>query len=82
MKFSKILLSTLAVVMAFATPVFAVDTARTYTSGILVLAFVGVCALIVVAQLLPAIRTLLDTMKSSAREARKEKLVQPAQLKK
>ena len=46
------------------TPVYAVDTAVTYSSGILVLLFVGFCALIIVAQLVPAILVLFGMTKA------------------
>lgn len=81
MKASKIILATLTVVMALCTPTLAVDTAKTYNSGFLVLAFVGICALIVVAQLLPAIRSLLSTMKNAAEESKKAKTGAPVHLK-
>lgn len=42
-----------------ASPAFAVDTARTYSSGILVGIFLGFCALIVVVQLMPTIMLLI-----------------------
>lgn len=46
-----------------ATNVWAVDTTKTYTSGVLVLLFMGVCALIVVVQLLPALTMLYGWIK-------------------
>jgi len=45
-------------VLAQVSNVWAVDTTQTYTSGILVLLFVGFCALIVVVQLIPALLML------------------------
>jgi len=50
--------------------VWAVDTTQTYTSGILVLLFVGFCALIVVVQLIPALLMLYGWAKGlfTARE--------------
>lgn len=74
MKGPRILLSTLLIV-AVTTPALAVDTAKTYTSGLLVLGFVGLCALIVVAQMLPAIRSLLAMMKKSAEDAEQRETV-------
>lgn len=41
----------------------AVDTSQTYTSGVLVLLFVGFCALIVVVQLIPALVMLYGWIK-------------------
>jgi len=49
--------------MAVAIPAFAVDTTRTYSSGILVGVFLAFCALIVVIQLIPAIMMLIGFVK-------------------
>jgi len=46
-----------------ATPAFAVDTSQTYNSGILVLAFLGFCALILMVQLFPALMMLFGWIK-------------------
>ncbi len=54
-----------------AVPAFAVDTAKTYNSGILVLLFVGFCALIIVAQLVPAVLALFGMTKAVAQSSRK-----------
>jgi len=59
----------------FAVPAFAVDTAKTYNSGILVLLFVGFCALIIVAQLVPAVLTLFGMTKAAAQGTRKTAVV-------
>ncbi len=53
----KKLIASLTVLLS-ATPAFAIDTSQTYNSGILTLFFVGFCALIIVAQLVPAVLTL------------------------
>ena len=66
----KAILSTLALSL-FAVPAFAVDTAQTYNSGILVLLFVGFCALLIVAQLVPAVLTLFGMTKAIAQGTRK-----------
>lgn len=50
-----------------ATPAFAVDTAQTYNSPILILLFVGFCALIIVAQLVPALLMLFGMTKTATR---------------
>ncbi len=50
----KTAISTIYLVLAVISPAFAADTI-VYKSGILVSVFVGVCALIVVAQLVPAL---------------------------
>lgn len=67
----KSLLSSLAVVLLLAAPAFAVDTAVTYSSGLLVLLFVGFCALIIVAQLVPAVLVLFGMTKAVAQSSRK-----------
>jgi len=66
----KAIITTLTLTL-FAVPAFAVDTAQTYNSGILVLSFVGFCALIVVAQLVPAVLTLFGMTKAVAQGTRK-----------
>jgi len=53
----------------FAVPAFAIDTAQTYNSGILVLLFVGFCALIIVAQLVPAVLTLFGMTKAVVKQS-------------
>ena len=60
----KSMLSTLAVTLLLVTPVWAADTSVTYNSGLLVLLFVGFCALLIVAQLVPAILVLLGMTKA------------------
>jgi len=50
--------------LMFTSTAWAVDTTQTYTSGILVLLFVGFCALVVVAQLIPALVMLYGWVKS------------------
>ncbi len=52
--------------VAFAAPA----TNKVYSSGILVLLFLGFCALVVVAQLIPAMITLIGMIKGAV-EARK-----------
>lgn len=66
----KTILTTL-ILSFFAVPAFAVDTAKTYNSGILVLLFVGFCALIIVAQLVPAVMALFGLTKDAARGTKK-----------
>ncbi len=60
----KSVLSTIALTMILVSPAFAVDTAATYNSGILVLLFVGFCALLIVAQLVPALLMLFGMTKA------------------
>lgn len=50
----------------------AASTNRVYTSGILVLLFIGVCALVVTIQLIPALMTLWAMLKEAIAGARKE----------
>ena len=52
----------------FAVPAFAVDTTQTYNSGILVLLFVGFCALLIVAQLVPAVLALFGMTKEAVKQ--------------
>lgn len=54
--------ATLAMILV-AAPAFAVDTAKVYDSGILILIFLGVCALFVVSQLIPAFIILFGAIK-------------------
>ena len=68
MRRAKTVLTSLSLVLMAVGPALAADTATTYTSGILVLGFVGVCALLVVAQLLPAIRSLFGMTKDAAKK--------------
>ena len=70
MKTLRTLLSTAAIVLLTTHPVWAVDTTQTYKSGILVLLFLGVCALIIVAQMVPALILLLGTISAFAKKVR------------
>jgi hypothetical protein len=49
-----------------ASPAFAADTHKVYSSGILVLVFIGFVALVVVVQMIPAIITLCGMLKGLA----------------
>ena len=66
----KAIITTISLIL-FAVPAFAVDTTQTYNSGILVLLFVGFCALLIVAQLVPAVLTLIGMTKAVAQGTRK-----------
>ena len=59
----KFLLALIAFV-AMSTPAFAAGTNVVYNSPILVLLFVGFCALIIVAQLVPAVLALFGMTKT------------------
>jgi len=52
-----------SMLMLMADPVLAVDTTKTYSSGILVGAFLAFCALIVVVQLMPTLMILANFVK-------------------
>jgi DNA-binding NtrC family response regulator len=71
----KSLLSSIVVTMLLVSPVFAVDTAVTYNSGLLVLLFVGFCALIIVAQLVPALLVLFGMTKAVSKGLSQQKAV-------
>lgn len=58
----KTAIATIFLVLAVINPAFAADTV-VYKSGILVSLFVGVCALIVVAQLVPALMLVAGFIK-------------------
>ena len=64
----KAIISTLSLIL-FAVPAFAIDTTQTYNSGILILLFVGFCALIIVAQLVPAVLTLFGMTKDAVKQS-------------
>ena len=52
-----------ALLLLSSVPAFAVNTAKVYKSGPLVLIFIGFFALLIVLQLLPAISTLYGLLK-------------------
>ena len=64
MKWTRLLINTLMLWIAAITPAFAASTHEVYSSGILVLVFLGFCALVVIAQLIPALITLAGMIKS------------------
>ena len=71
------LCSAVTMTLATSTGAFAAGTQKVYSSGILVLAFIGFVALVVVVQMIPAIITLcgmikglVQDRKTSAAEAR------------
>ena len=66
MKVTRILSSTMLMLLAAVPSAFASTTTRVYSSSMLVLAFVGFLALIVVIQLIPAIMTLIGALKGVA----------------
>jgi hypothetical protein len=68
MKGTRIIISTLAMLLATVPSAFAATTTRVFSSSILVLAFVGFLALIVVIQLIPAIMALIGALKGLAKK--------------
>lgn len=79
MKTIRTLSLTLALALASSAPAFAVDTSRTYSSGLLIGIFLAFCALIVVVQLAPSIMLLLGFIKGLVRRTETKAEVQPAQ---
>lgn len=67
----KTILTSLSLVLMAVGPAMAADTSKTYTSGLLVLAFVGFCAVLVVMQLIPAVRNLFLMTKDAAKKSSK-----------
>ncbi|MDX2481657.1 MAG: hypothetical protein QNK24_15145 [Desulfuromusa sp.] len=74
----KTLLTTIALVLMAVSPALATDTSKTYNSGILVLLFVGFCALLIVAQLVPAVLALFGMTKEAAKSTSGKKLTASA----
>lgn len=58
--------------MLTAGPALAVDTTKTYSSGILVGAFLAFCALVVVVQLMPTIMLLVGFVKGLLKGSEKQ----------
>lgn len=75
-----VLLATLTSAVASASP-GDVDTTLTFNSGILVLAFAGFLALVVVVQTIPAMITLYAMIKAAASEGSKSKVATSTALK-
>jgi uncharacterized membrane protein YjgN (DUF898 family) len=70
-----LLINTLTVWLATINCAYAATTTKVYSSGILVLVFIGFVALVVVVQMIPAILTLLGMIKGLVKES-KEKTVE------
>ncbi len=66
------LCSALTMTLATSTGAFAATTQKVYSSGILVLAFIGFVALVVVVQMIPAILTLVGMIKGLVRDRKNE----------
>ena len=65
-------LMAIPILTLMANPAFAIDTARTYSSGILVGMFLAFCALVVVMQLIPTLILLVGFVKGLSRENQKQ----------
>ena len=71
-------LTVFVMLLAAVSPALAADTSKTYNSGILVLLFVGFCALLIVAQLVPALLALFGMTKDAAKSTSAKKLAATA----
>ena len=74
MKGTRIFPSILAMLLTAVPSAFAATTTRVYSSSMLVLAFVGFLALVVVIQLIPAIMTLIGSLRGLAKKEDKARL--------
>ena len=72
MKGKLVLVNLLTVWLATVSSAFAATTTKVYSSGILVLAFIGFVALVVVVQMIPALITLFGMIKGLARESKEK----------
>jgi len=70
-----------ALLLMTVSPALAADTTKIYNSGLLVLLFVGFCALLVVVQVLPAILSVMGMTKNAAKSSA-EKQMRTASVKK
>jgi hypothetical protein len=77
MKTTSTVIATVTMILASLTTAIAsgaaanhIDTSLTFNSGILVLAFAGFLALVVVAQLVPALISLYGMIKNASEEAK------------
>lgn len=61
-----------SMLMVMASPAFAVDTTKTYSSGLLVGLFLAFCALVVVVQLMPTIMMLIGFVKGLVKGTAKQ----------
>jgi hypothetical protein len=72
MKLYRRLFLGMSMLMVFADPALAVDTSKTYSSGLLVGAFLAFCALVVVVQLMPTIMILVGFVKGLLKGTHKQ----------
>ena len=66
------LCSAMTVNLAASSGAYAADTHKVYSSGILVLVFIGFVALVVVVQMIPAIITLAGMLRGLVRDRKSE----------
>lgn len=66
------LCSAMIMTLAASTGAYAADTHKVYSSGILVLVFIGFVALVVVVQMIPAIITLAGIIKGLVSDRKSE----------
>jgi uncharacterized membrane protein len=66
MKTANLIATTGLIWMATAGSAFAAAPTRVFNSGILVIGFLAICALVVVVQLIPAIMTLVGMLRGTA----------------
>lgn len=78
MRSVKTVLTVLVLMILTVSPALAVDTSKTYNSGILILLFVGFCALIIIAQLVPAVLALLGMTKEAVKSTSGERVAASA----
>ena len=67
MKTLNTIITALALWLGVVPHAFAATTTKVYSSGILVLVFLGFCALVVVVQLIPALITLVGMIRGMAK---------------
>ena len=67
--------TTIAMVLAAAGPTLAADTTKVYSSGALVLAFVALCALVIVAQMTPAVMMFVGLIKGLTANLRRRSVI-------
>jgi hypothetical protein len=72
MKSYRRLLMGMSMLLITAGPALAVDTTKTYSSGILVAIFLAFCALVVVVQLMPTIMLLIGFVKGLLKGSAKQ----------
>lgn len=66
--------------LLMASPALAVDTTKTYSSGILVGAFLAFCALVVVVQLMPTIMLMIGFFRGLVKGTDKQKSRQSSRI--